>query len=157
MIEVTAATLAAHPFLRGMPASALDELASFASVVAFPPGRRIFEDGGYADKFWLVQSGHVALDMYVPGEGPVFIDTVGMGEPLGWSSLFPPYRWAFGAVCVSGLETFEFEAAAARERCAADAALGYEFTRRLVPILAKRLQGTRARLITRSPGRVDLC
>ena len=37
------------------------------------------------------------------------IDTIGMGELLGWSWLFPPYRWAFGAVAASPVEAFEFD------------------------------------------------
>jgi CRP/FNR family transcriptional regulator, cyclic AMP receptor protein len=155
MIEVTASALAAHPFLRGMPPGHLDALAAAATDVTFPARHRIFAEGGYASKFWLIQSGHVALDLYVPGEGPVVIDTIRMGSLLGWSWLFPPYRWAFGAVCVSGVEAFEFDAAAVRARCVADPVLGYELTRRLIEVLARRLQGTRTRLIARSHGAVS--
>ena len=114
MIEVTAAALAAQPFLRGMPPSQLSRLAEAASDVKFPKGHRIFDDGGYAAAFWLIQGGHVSLDMQVPGEGPVIIDSIGIGELLGLSWLFPPYRWSFGAVCVSPVEAFEFDADAVR-------------------------------------------
>jgi hypothetical protein len=68
----------------------------------------------------------VSLDLQVPGEGPVVIETIGMGELLGWSCLFPPYSWAFGAVAATPVEAFEFDAPAVREACAADAGLGYE-------------------------------
>jgi CRP/FNR family transcriptional regulator, cyclic AMP receptor protein len=152
MIEVTRSALAAHPFLRGMPRGHLDALAATASYVTFPAGHRIFAEGGYASKFWLIQSGHIALDLYVPGEGPAVIDTVRMGSPLGWSWLFPPYQWAFGAACVSAVEAFEFDATAVRACCATDPVLGYELTRRLIEVLARRLQGTRTRLIARSRG-----
>ncbi len=37
------------------------------------------------------------------------IDTIGMGELLRWSWLFPPYRWAFGAVAASRVEAFEVD------------------------------------------------
>jgi CRP/FNR family transcriptional regulator, cyclic AMP receptor protein len=118
--------------------------------VTFPARYRIFEDGGYADRFWLIRSGHVALDLQVPGEGPMVVETIGMGEVLGWSWLFPSYRWAFGAVTISPFEAFEFDAKAVRDRCAADSALGYELTRRVAQVLAKRLQATGMRLIARS-------
>jgi CRP/FNR family cyclic AMP-dependent transcriptional regulator len=147
MIEVTMSALAAHPFLRGMPPGRVDALTAVASDVKFPAGHRIFADGGYAGKFWLIRSGHVALDLHVPGEGPVVIDTIGIGGLLGWSWLFPPYQWAFGAVCVSPVEAFEFDAAAVRGSCAADPALGYDLTQRLARVLAGRLQSTRTRLI----------
>ena len=83
------------------------------------------------------------LDLHVPGRGRVNIETIGMGELLGWSWLFPPYKWAFGAVAASPIEAFEFDARAVRSRCAADPVLGYEVTRRVARVLSKRLQSTR--------------
>ena len=150
MIEVNAAALAAHRFLRGMPRDQLGVLAGTACDVRFPARHRLFEDGGNATRFWLIQSGHVSLDLHVPGEGPVVIETIGMGELLGWSWLFPPYKWAFGAVAVTAAEAFEFDASAVRERCAARSELGYEFNQRVTRVLARRLHATRIRLIARS-------
>jgi CRP/FNR family transcriptional regulator, cyclic AMP receptor protein len=153
MIEVTTSALAAHPFLRGMPRRHLDALAEVGADVMFPAGHRIFEEGGFASRFWLIQSGHVALDMSVPGNGRVIIDDIGMGELLGCSWLFPPYLWAFGAVCTGPLEAFEFDAPAIRARCAADPAFGYELHERLIRVVASRLQSTRTRLIAMSINR----
>ena len=85
-----------------------------------------------------------------PREGPVVIETIGMGELLGWSWLFPPFKWAFGAVAATVVEAFEFDAPAVREACLADPALGYELNQRITRVLAKRLQATRIRLISRS-------
>lgn len=150
MTEVTAPALAGHPFLRGMPPGQLDALAAAASDVTFPAGHRVFEEGGFAGKFWLIQSGHVALDVHVPGSGRVIIDSIGIGDLLGCSWLFPPYRWAFGAVCAGPLEAFEFDAAAVRAQCAADPLFRSELTLRLLRVLARRLQSTRTRLIARS-------
>jgi CRP/FNR family cyclic AMP-dependent transcriptional regulator len=150
MIEVTTAVLAAHPFLRGMPCDQLGLLTATACDVRFPARYRLFEDGGNATRFWLIQSGHVSLDLHVPGEGPVVIETIGMGELLGWSWLFSPYRWAFGAVAATPVEAFEFDAPAVREACAADPGLGYELNQRITRVLAKRLQATRIRLISRA-------
>jgi len=150
MIEVSAATLAAHPFLRGMSRDQLSVLAEPACDVRFPAKRRLFNDGGNATRFWLIQCGHVSLDLNVPGEGPVVIETIGMGELLGWSWLFPPFKWAFGAAAATAVEAFEFDAPAVRDRCGADPALGNELNQRISEVLAKRLRATRIRLITRS-------
>jgi CRP-like cAMP-binding protein len=150
MIEVTTSALAAHPFLRGMQPKHLDALAAVTSDVMFPAGYRVFEDGGYADKFWLIRSGHVALDLNVPGEGRMVIEGIGMGGLLGCSWKFPPYLWAFGAVTASPCEAFELGAPAVRACCAADPVLGYELTQRLAQVLAGRLQATRMRLLTRA-------
>ena len=150
MIEVTAEALATHPFLHNMSRDHLAVLAEAAADVTFPDRHRLFEDGGSASRFWLIQSGHVALDLHVPGQGRTKIDTIGMGELLGWSWLFPPYRWAFGAVSVGPVEAFEFDGRMVRARCESDPVLGYELTRRLARVVAKRLQATRVRLITAS-------
>ena len=150
MIEVTTSALAAHTFLHRMAPGHVDALAEAATDVVFPAGQRIFAEGGHAACFWLIRAGHVELDLHVPGEGRVVFETVGIGGLVGWSWLFPPYRWAFGAVCASPVEAFEFDAAAVRSRCAADPALGYDLTTRLAHVLAGRLEKTRFRLIAAS-------
>ena len=147
MIEISSAALAAHPFLHGMSHDQLTVLAEAGRDVRFPARHRLFEDGGNATRFWLIQSGHVRLDLNVPGQGPVVIETIGMGELLGWSWLFPPYKWAFGAVAVADVRAFEFDAPAVRKRCEDDPELGYGLNQRLTKVLARRLQTTRIRLI----------
>ena len=156
MTEATAAALAVHPFLRGMSGDQLAVLAQAARDVKFPARHRLFEDGGSAGRCWLIRSGYVLLDLHVPGQGRARIETIGMGELLGWSWLFPPFTWAFGAVAIGPVEAFEFDARAVRAYCAADPALGYELTRRLVRVLANRLQATRIRLISVSAQLADV-
>jgi CRP/FNR family transcriptional regulator, cyclic AMP receptor protein len=149
MVEVTAA-LTAHPFFHGMSRDHLAVIAGSASDVTFPARHRLFEEGGSANCFWLIQSGRVVLDLHVPGEERARIDTIGMGELLGWSWLFPPYLWAFGAMADSPVGAFEFDAQAVRAWCASDPALELEVTQRVARVLAKRLQSTRGRLIAAS-------
>lgn len=148
MLEVTASGLVTQRFLRGMEPGHLEALAKAATEVMFPARHRIFADGDYADKFWLVQSGHVALDVFVPREGLVVIGRVGIGGLLGWSWLFPPYHWAFGAVSVTEVRAYQFNARAVRGLCATDRAFKDELTWRLFEVVAGRLQDTRTTLIT---------
>jgi CRP-like cAMP-binding protein len=150
MIEVTAEGLSGHPFLHGMSREHLAVLAGTARDVTFPARHRLFEDGDSATRLWLIQSGQVLLDLQVPGQSRTNIETLGMGELLGWSWLFPPYRWAFGAVAAGRVEAFEFDARTVRACCESDPALGYELSQRLARVLARRLQATRVRLITAS-------
>ncbi len=149
MVEVTAA-LTAHPFFDGMSEDHLAVIAGAASDVTFPAGHRLFEEGGTANRFWLIKSGRVALDLHVPGDERARIDTIGMGELLGWSWLFPPYEWAFGAVAASPVQAFEFDGQAVRAWCASDPAFELEVTRQVARVLAKRLQSTRLKLIAAS-------
>src|ERR1039457_4874968 len=97
MTEVTAAALATHPFLHGMSGPHLAILAQAAADVVFPARHRLFEDGGHASHCWLIRSGYVGLDLNVPGQGRAKIETIGISELIGWSWLYPPFTWAFGA------------------------------------------------------------
>ena len=152
MMEVTTSALDGQRFLHGLRADQLDALAATASEVMFPARHRIFAEGGHVASFWLIESGCVSLDVPVPGDSPVTIGTVGIGAPLGWSWLLPPYQRAFGAVCVTQVRAIEFSAPAVRDRCAADPDLGRELNQRMLQVLAGRLQDTRAALIARSTG-----
>ncbi len=148
MNEVTASSLATHPFLRGMDAAHLTALARTARTVVFPARHRIMEAGGNASRFWLIQSGSVAVDMDIPGDGRIIIESPGIGEILGWSWLIPPHQWAFGAITTTPVQAFEFDAAAVNALCASDPELGYDLTRRMLRVLAHRLRTTRVRLAT---------
>jgi CRP/FNR family transcriptional regulator, cyclic AMP receptor protein len=155
MTEVTAAALATHPFLHGMSGPHLAILAQAASDVVFPARHRLFEDGGHARHCWLIQSGSVALDLNVPGQGRVRIDTLGIGELLGLSWLYPPFTWSFGAVTISRVQAFELDGRAVRASCVADPEFGYELTQRLTRVMANRLQATRIKLISASAASAD--
>lgn len=98
MIPTAYDLLAAHPFLAGMPPEQVAQLAPWARRRLFHAHARIFSEGGHADRCWLIREGRVVLDTQVPGRGQVVVDTLGPGSVLGWSWLYPPYRWHFGAV-----------------------------------------------------------
>ena len=142
-----ASVLGRQPFLRGLPASQLADLAALCTHVQVPAGQRLFEEGATADRFWLIDAGQVRLDAMVPGQGRVVIETLGRGDVVGLSWLKPPYQWRFGAVATQPMQAFEFDARAVRTACDADPALGYELTQRLSGLVVQRLQATRARLL----------
>lgn len=147
MVKVTAATLGAEPFLRGMPSRYLERLAEAATDVVVPARHRIFEEGGYATGFWLIRSGPVVLDVHVPGHGLAVVETLGMGDVLGWSWLLPPYQWTLGAITTGPSEVFGFDGARVRTLLDGDPQFAYELTRRFLAVLANRLQATRVRLL----------
>lgn len=142
----TADLLSAHPFLQGLPEPWLDRLSFQAHPVVWHTGQRLFHEGRPAGRFWLVRSGRVALDMAIPGRGDVVIETIEAGSVLGWSWLFYPYRWHFGAVAAEQTSAVEFDAAGVRRLIADDAELGRDLTNRFISVLVDRLQAARIRL-----------
>lgn len=148
MIEVTTTVLASHPFVRGMRPDHVDTIGKAVTEVTFDPGQRIFQTGGHAGKFWLIQSGHVLLDLRMPDGDAMIVETAGIGDLLGWSWLFPPFSWTCGAVALRPVRALEFDAAAVRASCEADPALGAELTRRTAVVMARRLTAIRTRLLS---------
>jgi CRP-like cAMP-binding protein len=143
----TRTLLAEQPFLDGLAPSSLDRLSAWAHPVYRNAGHRLFAAGRPADRFWLIRGGHVALDLHTPGRGDVVIETLEPDAVLGWSWLFPPRRWQFGAVAVEPMRAIEFNAAGIRHLMADDPVLGYELTRRFMAVMLDRLQATRTRLL----------
>lgn len=139
--------LTVHPFVRGMAHEHVSRLGETARYIAVPARYRLIEEGGTADRFWLLEAGQVALDVHVPGYGLVIIETLGRGEVIGWSWLFPPYQWQLGAVTIQPTQAFELNGPAVRRLCEADPVLGHELTRRFIPVVVHRLQATRLRLL----------
>ncbi|GAA4475509.1 Crp/Fnr family transcriptional regulator [Phytohabitans houttuyneae] len=143
----TRALLADHPFLDGLAPSSLDRLAAWAHPVYRNRGHRLFTAGRPAERFWLIRSGRVALDLQTLGRGDVVIETLEPGAVLGWSWLFPPRQWQFGAVVAEPIRAVELNAAGVRHLMADDPGLGYELTRRFMAVMLDRLQAARTRLL----------
>jgi CRP-like cAMP-binding protein len=147
--------------LRLLPALSADhreQLMALAREVSFPADGRIFEAGGTADRFWVVRSGTVSLYQQVLGERRISVATLGPGDLLGWSWLFPPHRWDFGAEAFSPVRAYEFDAGQVGRLCDRDPTLELSLTRTIAAILAHRLETTRAALIehyARHGGRVS--
>ncbi len=144
------AVLGAQPFLRGMADSHLDKLATLCGHVAVPARQRLFDEGSTAGRFWLIDAGQVTIDTTVPGRGRLTIETLGRGDVVGLGWLLPPYQWRFGAVATQPMQAFEFDARAVRMACDEDPALGYELSRRVSGVLARRLQAIHTRLLEAS-------
>jgi CRP/FNR family cyclic AMP-dependent transcriptional regulator len=147
MITTTYDLLAGHPFLAGMDADQLTRLAVWGHRSVFHAGARVFDEGGHADRFWLIRDGHVSLDTHLPGHGDVVVDTLGPGTVLGWSWLFPPYRWHYGATAIEPTLTVVLDGHGVRRLCEEDPAIGYELHRRFMTVVVNRLQATRVRLL----------
>src|SRR6266571_8255754 len=96
MTGTVAARLSAQPFFAALTDSQRGALAEDGTAVTFAAGERLFDEGGVADMFWLIEQGGIALDMRVPGRGDQIVETLGPGTVLGWSWLHRPYRWQFG-------------------------------------------------------------
>ncbi len=141
------AAIAGHPFFRLLGESQLDILAECAMQTKFRSGDVIFQQGDVADRFYLIEHGSVALQTEQPGHGTIPIQTLGAGDTLGWSWLFPPHIWRFSARAVEPTQAIFFYGTRLRARCEQDLGLGDELMRRTARVVVERLQATQLQLV----------
>src|SRR5690348_1224906 len=120
-MKITTKLLAKQPFLSDMSASQLKVLMEDAMFDEFPANEVIFKQGAPANWFYLILSGEVALESSSPrivdGREPIQMQTLGAGEVLGWSWLYPPFSWHFTARTLSPVRAIFFYGSRLREHC----------------------------------------
>ena len=141
--------LAAQPFLKGLTKQQIEVLSNNAMEVEFPAGKIIFNEDAEANRFYLILRGEVALESAAAKKNgvPTFIQTIKAGDVVGWSWLFPPYKWHFDARAVKPTKAIIFFATNLRRQCENDPRLGLELMKRVAKVVMTRLQSTRQQLV----------
>ena len=147
MTTLSALLLGKHPWMAGLTPDQAHLLGRHAHEIRLTAGQVIFSEGEYADRFWLIWDGQIAIVLDVPGRGTMLLETLGAGDSVGWSWLFPPYRWRFSAVAITDCRAVEIDGAAVRTLCDQDPALCAAIYRRVSAVAVERLQATRLRLL----------
>jgi CRP/FNR family transcriptional regulator, cyclic AMP receptor protein len=145
-MQTSISILEAQPFLKGMTGQQLELMAKESMPAEFKTGERILQEGGPANRFYLLLDGLVKLESTVSDGEPVHIQTLGRGDVLGWSWLFPPYYWHFDARAVAPTKAIFFYGTRLRELCEENHDFGYALMQRVSEIVIKRLQATRREL-----------
>jgi CRP/FNR family transcriptional regulator, cyclic AMP receptor protein len=139
--------VALHPFLAGMNPAHLALLSDCAMGVHFEEGETILREGELANRFYLIETGKVALESCETFGDPLVIETIGAGDLLGWSWMFSPYTWHFNARAIEPTEAIFFYGTILREYCERDPSLGYELFKRMAPVMLGRLQAARKKML----------
>jgi CRP/FNR family transcriptional regulator, cyclic AMP receptor protein len=135
------------PAFAGMREDQLETIAGCATNVQLEADSHLFRHGDAANTFYVMRTGSVALELFVPAHEPVTLQTLHEGDLIGWSWLFPPYRWQFDAHVLEPSRAISFDGACLRGKCDADHELGYELMRRFAQVMTERLQATRLQLM----------
>lgn len=146
-IETLEQVLTEHPFLSGMDAKHVATLVGCASNRVFRSGEYLCREGENADAFYLIRSGQVALEIYVPQRGGLRIETLQEGDILGWSWLVAPYRWHFDVKAVDTVRALALDGRCLRGKCEQDHELAYQLLNRFASLIEHRLQSTRLQLL----------
>ena len=144
-----------HPFWKELNPHYFHILRECAVYSRFGVGQCIFEAGSDAEHFYLIHNGYVVLETLMPGKGRVTLQAIGPGEALGWSWLFPPYRWHFSARSTEVTDAVCFGARALRDYAEENHDFGYDLAMRVVRIVLERLQAARSLLADFDGGTVE--
>ena len=139
--------LGEHPFLEDLDPKWLKPIAECASHVSYEAGQMIYREEDDADQFLLILKGRVAIEIFVPGRGPLTIQTVGPGDVLGWSWLFPPHKRRFDAKVIEPTGGVALDGRCLREMAEEDHDLGYELLKRFAQVAVERLQAASRQLL----------
>ena len=146
--EPMATRVALHPFLAGMNRTQLALLMDCAIAARFKPGQVILREGEFANRCYLIETGKVMLESMSSLREPLVIETIGAGDLLGWSWMFPPYTWQFTARAIDPTMAIFFFGTLLREYCEKDHSLGYELLKRISAVMVKPLQAAHQQMVS---------
>ena len=135
-------TLREIRFLHDIDAAHLKQIADIAQICEFDVDDVVFREGQAAESVYLVISGKLSLELSPATAYRKQLVSVGPGEMLGWSSLVENPRFAATAIVVEPTRLVRIDGVRLRAICDEDPQFGYEFMRRTMRALAKRLTET---------------
>jgi len=139
--------LLAHPFFAGLNEDYVRLIAGCGENTVFKPDQVIATEGDDANEFYILRKGRVAIQIHAAPTGTALLQTLDGGDILGWSWLFPPYRWSTEAKAIQQVHAIRLDGKCLRAKCDRDPAMGYELMKRFSQIMVQRLEATRLRML----------
>jgi CRP/FNR family transcriptional regulator, cyclic AMP receptor protein len=146
--EPMATRVALHPFLAGMNRTQLALLTDCAMAAHLKTGQVILREGEFANRCYLIETGKVVVESGGNFSEPLVIETIGPGDLLGWSWMFPPYVSQFTARAIEPTTAIVFYGSILREYCEKNHSLGYELLKRISAVMVKRLQAAHKQMVS---------
>jgi CRP-like cAMP-binding protein len=132
---VDAESLPDYPLFRGLSEQHRQLLAQCSRRVSFDTGDKVVETGELTEGFYVVTSG--AIDIESADTYPSEVGhTLGPGDILGWSWLFPPNYWQFNAVAKEPTEAIFFSTSRLCHACDKDRDFGFQLFKLMSPATA---------------------
>ena len=134
-------------FFADLPQEVLDLVGGCGRNVHLRAGELLCRAGGEANTFYLIRRGRVAIELALASGQPATVSTVTDGGVVGWSWLFPPYRWQLDARATTDIRAVAFDGVCLREKCDADPAVGYQLMGRFAQLAIEHLQAARLQML----------
>jgi CRP-like cAMP-binding protein len=139
--------LSAHEFFSEFRDDDLKFLCECSSTREIKKGQILFLQGEHADKFYVVRSGLISIQMPAIMGPTLEIQTVDEDQVLGWSWLISPYRWNFQTKAEEDSELLQFDGVAILARCEQEPKFGYELLKKFAGLMSVRLNAARQKMM----------
>ena len=136
-----------HPFFEDISDEHLEFLVSVARPLHIETNHFLFRQGSAADCFLVLHNGDMAIELHVGAKGARIIQTIGPGEVIGWSWLYPPHRWMYDGRALNTIDCLCLDGEAVRDRMAEDHEFAYEVLWRFGEVIVEALNRTRLQLL----------
>ena len=145
--QSTTEYLSAHEFFSGFSDDVLKFLCDCSSIHEIKKGQILFRQGENADKFYVVRSGRISIQMPAIMGPTLEIQTLGKDQVLGWSWLISPYKWNFQTKAEEDSELLQFDGVAILARCEQEPKFGYELLKKFAGLMSVRLNAARHKMM----------
>ena len=139
--------LSAHEFFSEFSDDSLKFLCECSSTREIKKGQILFLQGEHADKFYVVRSGRISLQMPAIMGPTLEVQAVDEDQVLGWSWLISPYQWNFQTKAEDDSELLQFDGAAILARCEQDPKLGFELVKKFAALMSVGLNAARLKMM----------
>ena len=139
--------LSAHEFFSQFRDDDLKFLCECSSTREIKKGQILFLQGEHADKFYVVRSGLISIQMPAIMGPALEIQAVDEDQVLGWSWLISPYRWNFQTKAEEDSELLQFDGVAILARCEQEPKFGYELLKKFAGLMSVRLNAARQKMM----------
>jgi CRP-like cAMP-binding protein len=123
-----------------------EKLVSLAEIVRFMAGQDIIGVDKPAERLYIIKSGQVAVEIFVPHHGWSTIRTGSAGDMICWSALVEPRLTTAAVRARVDTEALGIKGSVLMEECRRDPEMGFELYRALTEVIASRLNATRLQL-----------
>jgi CRP/FNR family cyclic AMP-dependent transcriptional regulator len=150
----------------GLSDSDLQKIAALSSWQrsTYNAGDFIFREGAVSNNFYVLEDGEISLLLASHKGGTkeliqVAVDTVTRGDVFGWSSLVAPHTRNMSAICIKRSTMVAVSGMELNELMDRNHSLGYEVTKSLAQVIAKRLIDMQDKLVgkERLPSQTEIC
>jgi CRP/FNR family cyclic AMP-dependent transcriptional regulator len=139
--------VAASKFFSPLPPDFIGFLAAHAIVRRLERDEVLFHYGERANHFYLVENGHITVEVAAISGPALELQDLGPGAALGWSWLIPPHTWSFQARAKTTAELLEFDGDAVLAHCEENSRFGYQMLKRFAALMSERLHFARSKMV----------